>query len=123
MKRLLAFLILTLLSCGCATVDSSCAGGKHLLSIKNSGWRLFTLIPLASGDVHHPNINSTRFFQDTTSLENNITMLDNEVKKAGARGFKNLSSTIREENVLFILLSRRIYHTSAELVFDGALAE
>jgi hypothetical protein len=123
MRRLLLSILPALLLYGCATVDSSIAGGRHLLSIKNSGWKLFTLIPIASGDVHSPNANSTKLFKDTTSLKNNIVMLDDAVRAAGAVGFRNLSSTIREENVLFILLSRRIYHTSAELVFDGAIAE
>jgi hypothetical protein len=123
MKVISLLLFLVCLLCGCATVDSSCAGGKHLVSIKNSGWKVLTLIPLASGNVHCPNDNTTRLFEDTTNLENNIIMLDNVVKEAGARGFKNLSSTIREENVFFVLLSRRIYHTSAELVFDDAMTK
>ena len=123
MKALPLFFLLVCLFCGCATVDSSCTGGTHLVSIKNSGWKFLTLIPLASGNIHCPNDNSTRLFEDTTNLKNNIIMLDNAVKAAGARGFKNFSSTIKEENVFFVLLSRRIYHTSAELVFDGSHAE
>lgn len=123
MKYILVFCLLSFLSFGCATVESSNAGGHHLVSIKNTGWKLFNVIPIASGNVNFPNTYTTRLFSDSTDLENNIAMLDDVVKKNGARGFRNISSSIHEENVLFILFSRRIYHTSAELVFDSSHAE
>jgi hypothetical protein len=123
MKCLMIPFLAVLLLGGCATVDTSYVGNHHMVSIKNTGWKLFNLIPLASGDIERPNSAATLLFQDSSNLDNNIRILDHAVEKAGATGFKNLSSTIREENVLFILLNRRIYHTSAELVFEERPAD
>jgi hypothetical protein len=111
-----------ILLCGCTTVETSRTGGHHMVLIKNSGWNLFCDIPIASGNVKKPNMNTTVFFRDTVNLDNNIAILDETVKNSGARGYKNITNTIKDENVFLILLTRRIYHTSAELVFDNALS-
>ena len=123
MKSAAVLAMLTAFLCGCSTVESTKKGGHHMVSIKNMGWQFLNFIPLASGDIHHPDTCSTEMFSDTVSLKNNITILDSVVKKSGARGFRHLSSSLSEENVLFILFSRRTMHTSAELVYDGTQAE
>ena len=115
--------LLGALVCGCASVDSSRVGGHHMVCIKNTGWQFLNVFPIASGDVHNPNSCSTKPFSDTVCLQNNIRMLDMHVEKCGARGYRHLSSSQTEEDVLFILFTRRIMHTSAELVFDSAQAE
>ena len=122
MKLVVKFCLLSMLFCGCTTVESSRVGGHHMILIKNSGWNLFCDIPIASGNVKKPNENTTVFFKDTVNLENNIAILDKTVKINGARGYKNITNTIKDENVFLILLTRRIYHTSAELVFDSSLS-
>ena len=118
--HIIAFIMLL---CGCTTVESSCIGGHHMILIKNSGWNLFSVVPLASGNTRYPNANSSLFFENTVNLTNNIAILDQTVRQIGARGYKNVTNTIKDENVFLILLTRRIYHTSAELVFDGAHAQ
>lgn len=122
MKFPVMFGLLAMLFCGCTSVESSRIGGHHMVLIKNSGWNLFCDIPIASGNVNRPNSNTTVLFKDTVNLENNIAILDKTVKSSGARGYKNITNTIKDENVFLILLTRRIYHTSAELVFDNSLS-
>ena len=122
MKFPVMFGLLATLFCGCTTVESSRIGGHHMVLIKNSGWNLFCDIPIASGNVYKPNTSTTVLFKDTVNLENNIASLDKTVKASGALGYKNITNTIKDENVFLILLTRRIYHTSAELVFDNSLS-
>lgn len=117
------FLILCAAFSGCAVIDVSDKGSRTMVSIHNSGWELFSVIPLASGDPNFPNRNTCRWFVDTITLENNIKMLERAMKATDATGYKNLSSSIVDETVLFVLLNRRIYHTSAELVFGGNIPQ
>ena len=117
------FLLVAALLCGCASVEVSKEGGHHMVCVKNTGWHFLNMLALASGNVQHPNTCSTKFFSDTVTLQNNIRMLDKHVEKSGARGFRHLSSSRTEESIFFMLFSRSIMHTSAELVFDGAHAE
>jgi hypothetical protein len=123
--RIAAILVLAVLTLtyGCASVETSNAGGPYMVSIKNSGWKLFTVIPIASGYTQEPNAFSTCPFTDTVNLKNNISMLNATVKETGATGFRHLSSSINEESIFFFLLERRTYHTSAELVFDDAMTK
>ena len=123
MKYTVVSFLLSTLLCGCASIESSREGGQHMVSIKNTGWLFLNVIPLASGNVERPNTCSTDLFSNTVNLQNNISMLDRHVEKSGARGFRHLSSSQKEESILFFLFSRNIMHTSAELVFDGAHAE
>ncbi len=126
MKRtVLAFLLTVALAAfsGCAVIDISDKGSHTMVSIKNTGWELFSCIPIASGDPNRPNRYASRWFTDTATLENNVKMLDRTMKATDATGYKNLSSSIVDETVFFILINRRIYHTSAELVFGGSIPQ
>lgn len=123
MKRAAILILLGSLFCGCATVESSRVGGHHMVSIKNTGWKFLNVVPIASGDTDHPNTCTTIPFGSSITLDNNIAMLDDIVKQSGARGFRHLSSSITEESIFFIVFDRRIYHTSAELVFDSDQAK
>ena len=116
MKWFSAFILTSVLLAGCASVDISDVGGRRMVSIKNSGWELFSLFPIASGDVECPGSIGCEWFKNTVTLENNIALLDRVVMETGSSGYRSVSSSIVDETVFFILLSRRIYHTSAELL-------
>ena len=121
--KVMAFgLALAALSCGCATVKYSDEGGKHMVNIVNTGWYLLDLIPLASGNPELPNECSFRLFRQTTTLQNNIKMLDYAVTERDATDVRSVKSYWTDETVLFILLKRHECHTSAELVLDAAPA-
>ena len=115
MKRAILSL-LALALCGCATVSYSDKGGKTMVDVANTGWYLFNIIPLASGNPESPNECDFRLFQQTTTLENNIRMLDYAATERNASGVKDVSTYTSDECVFIILLKRHIIHTSAELV-------
>lgn len=116
MKRVALFSLLTAMICGCASVDVSDAGGRKMVSIKNSGWELFSVVPIASGDVKNPGAFGCEWFCDTVTLENNLALLDRTVGETGSSGYTGVASSVVDETVFFVLLSRKIYHTSAELL-------
>lgn len=104
---------------GCATVVRGERGGRHMVDVVNTGWYLLNFIPVASGNPDAPNRCSCRFFRQTTTLENNVRMLDRETEDCGASFAKNINSYWTDESVFFILLKRHSIHTSAELAMPG----
>ena len=124
MKRL--FLLLTLACMGCATInrvseyhDVGIESGEQPLEtveIENTGWLLFKCIPLGSGDPLRPNECSCRFLTNTVTLQSNLKMLEDEMKRVDAKRMANLTSRKTDETVFIILLTRRAYHTSAVLL-------
>ena len=114
MKRLAVILACALLG-GCATVTVS-RDGATMVNIENSGWYLLNFIPLASGNPARPNSCTTRLFSKTVTLENNVKMLDNVIRKEGAVAVRDINSFTVDEHVLLILLKRHAYHTSAQLL-------
>lgn len=116
MKRLVPLLALLLAFGGCASVNLCSVGGRTMADIENTGWYLFNFIPLASGNPERPNANSCKLFQETTTLESNMRLLDYAMRKDGGyTGYRNLVSYTTDENILLILFKRRACHTSAEL--------
>ena len=128
MKTILPALIGILLLTGCATVQYSATfhGVKvedgetplEVVEVENTGWRLFKFIPLASGNPKKPNRMSCRWFSNTVTLQNNLNLLEHEMRTRGVTRFTNLTSRTMEESFLFILLTRNAYHTSAVLLKD-----
>lgn len=104
--------------CGCATIRYSYEGGKAMVDITNTGWYLFNLIPIASGNPDAPNECSCSLFKQTTTLENNIRLLDYAATYRNAKSIRSVNSFWTDENVLIILLKRHSCHTSAELIID-----
>lgn len=104
--------------CGCANVRYSDEGGRHMVDIVNTGWYLLNLIPIASGNPEYPNECSCKLFRQTTTLQNNIRMLDYAVTQRDARDVRSVKSYWTDESILFILLKRHTCHTSAELILD-----
>lgn len=126
MKRLLPLLIPALALAGCATAKFSDVGGRTIADVTNTGWYLFNLIPLASGNPEHPNAVGCKLFSRTVTLENNLRLLDyamrdyinNPAELANARYGEVISYTT-DESVLFFLFKRHACHTSAEIICNG----
>ncbi|MBO7236630.1 MAG: hypothetical protein J6V45_00925 [Kiritimatiellae bacterium] len=117
MKMIFA-LFLAIILTGCATVETSDVGGRHMVVVSNSGWYLFNLIPIASGNPEKVNKVSCSLFSETATLENNYKILDDIIKSSGAKSVKSLKSFWNDESIFVILMKRHVIHTTAELVFD-----
>ncbi len=116
MKQLL-FLTLALILTGCTSINVSHEGGHTMVDIANTGWYLFNIIPLASGDPDTPEDDYTcNFFDDTVNLEGNMKLLAYAIRQNNALGAKEIISYVTEENILFILAKHRVLRTSAELI-------
>ena len=116
-----------LASCaGCATIQRATdyhgariENGEQpieTVEIENTGWLLFKFIPLGSGDPTRPNTSSSHLFRNTVTLQNNLDMLEAEMKRVNSSRVINLSSRKTDETIFLILLTRRAYHTSAVLL-------
>ena len=117
-----------LLACcaGCATIKRATDyhGAKiengetpiETLEIDNTGWLLFKFIPLGGGDPQRPNKPGCYIFKNTVTLQNNLDMLKDEMKRVKATRVINLSSRKTDETIFVILLTRHAYHTSAVLL-------
>ncbi len=118
MRRIaiLACLATALLGAGCATVRYSDKGEKSMVEVANRGWYLLNIIPIASGDPEAPNENGCCLFRQTTTLANNMRMLDHAATERNAIGLKSVISSTEDESIFIILLKRHTIHTSAELV-------
>ena len=116
MKRLLAIAVLAASLCGCATYTVSDAGGRTTVDIQNTGWFLFNILPIASGDPAAPNRSGCSFFTDTVTLDSNMQLLRHAMIREGAYKAENVVSRTTDEKIFAILLKRAAYHTSAELI-------
>jgi len=119
MKHLFASSLILLAAAGllggCSTV-SVANQGKNMVVVQNSGCFLFCCIPLFSGDPDYPNEEVCNWFENTVKVETNIRLLEEEAERQNAHGYRNLASHKDEENILWIILKRKIYRTSAELI-------
>ena len=123
--RLFALLAVIAVS-GCATITTAhnyhgvnVEGGEipiESVVIENTGWKLFDFIPIGGGNPERPNRCSCCFFEDTTTLQNNLDMLEREMKSVGATRIVNLSSRTIDETVFILLLTRTACRTSAVLL-------
>ena len=84
--------------------------------IENTGWKLFKFIPIGGGNPDRPNSCSCRLFEDSTTLQNNMDMLEREMKRVGATKIVNLSSKTIDESVFILLFTRTACRTSAVLL-------
>ena len=126
MKKMRLLAAVLILCAGCATINTAddyhgmgIENGEtplETVEIENTGWLLFQFIPIGSGDPRYPNMKTCRFFQNTVTLQNNLNILKNEMERTGATRIANLSSRKTNESILFILFTRRAYHTSAVLL-------
>ena len=126
MKTVFTAIALMLFVCGCTTYSTTSAfngvnvdgarRGVETIEIVNSGWFLFTFLPLASGDSDLPNQRSCRWFHNTVTLDNNVKVLKRHMKEKGVTEVANLTSHCEDEKYLVFLLARRAYRTSAVLL-------
>ena len=119
MRQLAIAAIAALMAAGCATVTITEENNFHGVAVKNTGWYLFSLIPLGSGNPEKPNKVSFKCFRDTATIENNMRLLEYAIKENGASGVRNITSSVSDEKIFIILLKRFTIHTSAELVHDA----
>lgn len=124
----LAAVALGLLQSACSSVKAQAEfsgvkveGGEtpvEVVDVYNTNWLFLSLacLPVASGDPDNPDGWTTRFFRNTVTLENQLKMLENEVKRVGARKAIDVTTTSTDESLLWILFLREKYHTSAVLV-------
>ena len=119
-------LVFAFILCGCSSVKrlTDFHGVKiedglspiEVVDIYNSNWLFLSLLPIASGDPDNPDGWTTCFFRDKATVENQIKMLEDEAKRAGASRAVNVSTTSTDEAVFLFLFLREKYHTSAVLV-------
>lgn len=112
-----AFLIAVLGAAGCCSVDVATDGARKIASVQNNGWFLFGFIPIVSGDPEYANQEVSLWFCDSLTLEVNQMILDEAARKAGARGYRNLTSYTDSESSLLFLFKHKTFHTSAEFVY------
>ncbi len=124
MRRMLAMLVLAL-TAGCATVvytpfengprtvDGETALG--MVEVDNVCWD-FLFLPIASGDVDNPNGWTCDWFSRSTTLDNQLTMLEREARRLGARKAIDVVTLSDDEDVLLILFLREKIRTSAVLL-------
>ena len=121
---LLAFALLV--GTGCTSVHVTRAyngvrvdGGRQpaaTVEVENSGWYLFTFIPIASGNPEAPNEVSSQWFTDTVTVGNNIKVLKDVMRRERITEVANLTTHCSDEKYLVFILARRAYHTSAVLL-------
>ena len=126
MKQMRLLAAAMILCAGCATINTAddyhgmgVENGEtpiETVEIENTGWMLFQFIPIGSGNPRYPNKNTCRLFQNTVTLQNNLNILKSEMERTGATRLVNLNSRKTNESILFILFTRRAYHTSAVLL-------
>ena len=126
--KMLAFCVAAALVGGCATIDR--LDGSMVkntedglvpveeIHIMNTNWRLLSFIPIASGNPAKPNKCSCCWFSNTVTLDTQVSMLEAEVKRVGAKKAVNVFTDHGRESVFFFLLGRDKLHTSAVLVKD-----
>jgi len=102
---------------GCSSVDVATTDSRRFASVRNSGWFLFGFIPIASGDPEYVNQEVCLWCCDSLTLEVNQMILDEAARKAGASGYRNLTSYMTSEPVFLFLFKRKIFNTSAELIY------
>ncbi|MBO5940821.1 MAG: hypothetical protein J6R18_06485 [Kiritimatiellae bacterium] len=111
---------------GCATVTTArqfqnvnVENGEQPIEtvvVENTAWKLFNFIPIASGNVKMPNKVTYVLFADSTTLQNNLDMLEGEMKRVGATRIVNLRSKDIDESVFIMFLTRTTCQTSAVLL-------
>lgn len=116
MKKLISLCVLCLVFAGCCNLRVSTKGDLDFVTIENSCWKFCSIVPLVSGSPNYPNTFRHSWLTNTATLKDNIKLLDRTVFENNYAGYKNLISFRSEEEILFFLVVRTTYHTSAELI-------
>lgn len=116
MMRLTLFLFAVALLGGCCNVRISHKGHLDVVTVENSCWNALSCIPVVSGNPDHPNSYHQSWFRNRATLQDNMKIVDRTLTQGGYRDYANLVSFRSEEDILFFILKRTTYHTSAELL-------
>ena len=127
MKRILGVLAVAAL-CGCSTTLTRLPAPKGLrtanvqplatVEVSNASLLFLSFLPIASGDPQSPNGGGSIWFEDTTTVENQLKMLADESARIGATRAVDVMTLRTDESLFFFLLQREKIHTSAVLVRD-----
>lgn len=127
MKRLLGALAAAAL-CGCSTTLTRLPAPKGLheptvqplatVEVSNASLLFLSFLPIASGDPSAPNSGGSLWFTDTTTVESQLKMLEDEAARIGATRAVDVTTLRTDESLFFFLLQREKIHTSAVLVRD-----
>lgn len=98
---------------GCSTVEICREGGHDMCYVCTSEWVLISCIPVFSGN---PNGHGCLLFHDTAKMESNISLLEKAMDEGHYVDIINPVSFSTEESMIPFIFSRRLFHTSAELV-------
>lgn len=90
----------------------------EVVEISNACLLLLSFLPIASGDPQSPNSWGCTWFEDTTTVENQMRMLEAEASRIGATRAVDMTTLRTDESLFFFLLQREKIHTSAVLVRD-----
>lgn len=90
----------------------------EVVEISNACLLLLSFLPIASGDPQSPNSWGCTWFEDTTTVENQMRMLEAEASRIGATRAVDVTTLRTDESLFFFLLQREKIHTSAVLVRD-----
>ena len=130
MKRAAVIFALATAFAGCTTTLTRLpvpkgleADGLHpieTVEVSNAALLFFSLLPIASGDPKSPNGGDVRWFEETTTLENQMKMLEAEAARVGATRAVNVQTLQTDESFLVFILKREKIHTSAVLVRDAS---
>lgn len=115
-KILFSFVLMAFLLGGCYSVNVSTKGDRTMCVASNSCLLLLGCIPLASGDVHGGDDSTIVFFKDTTTVANNLHLVDGAMRREHAQQTRDLSSYRTDETILFLILKRTTLRTSAEFI-------
>lgn len=90
----------------------------EVVEISNACLLLLSFLPIASGDPQSPNSWGSCWFKDTTTVANQMRMLEAEASRIGATRAVDMKTLRTDESLLLFLLQREKIHTSAVLVRD-----
>ena len=90
----------------------------EVVEISNACLLLLSFLPIASGDPQSPNSGGSCWFKDTTTVANQMRMLEAEASRIGATRAVDMKTLRTDESLLLFLLQREKIHTSAVLVRD-----
>jgi hypothetical protein len=126
MRRLALAFLLPLAGCMTTQVSEALsgfpAGGGHrqrlTVEVRNTGWYFFDLIPIVCGNPERPDEISCRFFSDTLTLQNNLSVLSRVLAREKATVLGSVTSYEEGEGFLTFVVTRQSYHTSATILQD-----
>lgn len=125
MRRFAAVLALAAACAGCSTTLTRLPVPKGLttddvrpletVEVSNAALLLLSFIPIASGDPAAPNCGAVSWFEDTTTVANQMRMLEDEAARVGATRALEVQTRRTDESLFLFLLLREKIHTSAVL--------